>query len=379
MDIWHSVLWTYVWAFAGYCSIVIAWSSRREDKSPGSIDRASLGIVVPAYNEMTHIECIRAAIALAHSLSVPIVIVDDGSTDGSEAALRRLGLDTNACVVRHASNRGKAAALNTGFAALQTELVLTLDADTSLNSVELMTAFAAFSKPELGAVAFIIEGAESSRLARAQAMEYRYVHNFERLALAQVGLVFTVPGCASLWRRKAVVQVGGFRSRTCAEDTDATLALSLAGWKVEVARGVRAVTQCPLTVLALLRQRSRWIWGTIQAAAFALAHILLKRPAQNRLPATIFVALTMLNIFGFLIALGAAYRAATMQLGWSDILAGSLLVAVTVIRIILTRKKEGYVDTGVVKVLAMLAAMQVANITSFWCGLFTGRMIRFSW
>jgi cellulose synthase/poly-beta-1,6-N-acetylglucosamine synthase-like glycosyltransferase len=139
------------------------------------------------------------------------------------------------------------------------------------------------------------------------------------------------------------------------------------------------VTQCPLTVLALLRQRSRWIWGTIQAAAFALAHILLKRPAQNRLPATIFVALTMLNIFGFLIALGAAYRAATMQLGWSDILAGSLLVAVTVIRIILTRKKEGYVDTGVVKVLALLAAMQVANITSFWCGLFTGRMIRFSW
>jgi Glycosyl transferase family 2 len=81
-------------------------------------------IVVPVYNEMLAI----ASVVTGASLYAPVIVVDDGSSDGSGLA----GVRAGAKVVRHAERRGKAAALRTGIAvarALGASAVVTMDGD----------------------------------------------------------------------------------------------------------------------------------------------------------------------------------------------------------------------------------------------------------
>lgn len=89
------------------------------------LDRYRIAAVIPAYNEITTVETVVRG-ALQHVQAV--VVVDDGSSDGTAAAAALAG----ATVIAHSINRGKGAALRSGFAwALRHgfDLVFTLDAD----------------------------------------------------------------------------------------------------------------------------------------------------------------------------------------------------------------------------------------------------------
>jgi cellulose synthase/poly-beta-1,6-N-acetylglucosamine synthase-like glycosyltransferase len=381
IDLGRILLWAYVVAFGGYCLIVLvgALLRPRPGRVVGAGEPLSLGIVVPAFNERRHEGHIRSTIAAARELDVPIVVVDDGSTDGSTEVLEHLCGEAGARLLKQVPNQGKSAALNAGIAALGTALVLTVDADTTLETAGVREAAAAFADPAVGAVALTVDGTGASRVARAQVVEYRYLLNFEREALGRFGVVFTVPGSASLWRRTALEQIGGFTTRTCAEDTDATICLSLAGWKIEIAPDVRAITECPLTVGALIRQRSRWIWGTIQAAAFAAMQIVRERPSRQAWPAMVFVAVTALNIFGFLLSLAILWRWVGGALGWSEIYAAGLLFVTGFLRLALAYWKERHTGGNIFKILLRLAGVQLANTLAFWHGLVTGRAFRVSW
>lgn len=379
MDLWRLLLWAYVALFSSYSIVIVGMAFCRPARTKLSDSSASLGIVLPAYNEMAHVSFIKAAIETAAAISVPIVIVDDGTVDGSEEIIASFARNDKVTVIRHQRNRGKAAALNTGIAALKTDLVLTLDADTTLNRENIPTAAAYFSSARTGAVAITIEGAQQSSVTRAQAAEYRYVLNFERLALSYLGIVFTVPGSASIWRKTALEDIGGFQGRTCAEDTDATLALSLRGWNVKVAASTLALTECPRSFAGLLQQRSRWIWGTIQAACFALIALTTQRVSHHRLTALAFVFVTALNVFGFMFTPIVLSRIILMKLGWSDLVAGALLVLITLARLTIVLWKEERSISNIFYVLVQLFTMQIANSVAFWQGLLSGRATNVSW
>jgi glycosyltransferase involved in cell wall biosynthesis len=82
-------------------------------------------VLIPVYN---HAEGVASVIECARRLDLPIRVVDDGSTDGTAERLEAIGGIT---VIRHDENRGKGAALLTGFAALagEADWAVTLDAD----------------------------------------------------------------------------------------------------------------------------------------------------------------------------------------------------------------------------------------------------------
>jgi len=75
----------------------------------------------------------------------------------------------------------------------------------------------------------------------------------------------TVPGAIGAFRRDALVEAGGVSGATLAEDTDVTLAIGRAGWRVVYAEDARAWTEVPSTLRGLWRQRYRWAYGTIQS------------------------------------------------------------------------------------------------------------------
>ncbi len=88
-----------------------------------------LSVIVPVFDERnTVVEIVRRMRAVDLPVDLEIVIVDDGSTDGTRDVLRQLG-DSTVRVITHEANRGKGAAIRSGLAQVHGDLVLVQDAD----------------------------------------------------------------------------------------------------------------------------------------------------------------------------------------------------------------------------------------------------------
>ena len=87
-----------------------------------------VSVVIPVYNESATVEELVGRVRAA-GVASEIVLVDDGSTDGSAELMERLAARGDLRVLRHARNRGKGAALRTGFEAASGDVVLVQDAD----------------------------------------------------------------------------------------------------------------------------------------------------------------------------------------------------------------------------------------------------------
>jgi cellulose synthase/poly-beta-1,6-N-acetylglucosamine synthase-like glycosyltransferase len=102
-------------------------------------------------------------------------------------------------------------------------------------------------------------------LGRWQHLEYCAGSNLDRQILNALQCIPTVPGAIGAFRRAALVDVGGVSSQTIAEDTDLTIAITRAGWRVTYTPAARAWTEVPATLHSLYRQRYRWSFGTFQS------------------------------------------------------------------------------------------------------------------
>jgi glycosyltransferase involved in cell wall biosynthesis len=102
---------------------------------------AGLSVVLPAFNEDASLAAtVRDALAVLRGMAIPfeILVVDDGSTDGTAAVAAQLARDAPAVqVVRHPVNRGYGAALRSGFAVAAFPWIFFTDADGQFDVAEL--------------------------------------------------------------------------------------------------------------------------------------------------------------------------------------------------------------------------------------------------
>jgi GT2 family glycosyltransferase/peptidoglycan/xylan/chitin deacetylase (PgdA/CDA1 family) len=222
-------------------------------------------VVVPAYNEAAGIEAsLRSLVASDWPHGLSVIVVDDGSTDATADIVARLGL-RRVYLIRQ-MNQGKPAALNAGLAVAGTEVVVMVDGDTMFQPDTIAELVAPFSDPRVGASsgnAKVLN--RGSLLGRWQHIEYVMGFNLDRRLLATVGAIATVPGAVGAFRTQALRDVRGVSDDTIAEDTDLTIALQRARWRVVYQDAAIAWTEAPSTVGDLWRQRYRWCYGTLQA------------------------------------------------------------------------------------------------------------------
>ena len=99
-----------------------------------SASRPLLSVVIPCFNEAATILNLLERVRLSAVTPKQIIVVDDGSTDGTRELLAQLEED-DLTVLFHEHNRGKGAALATGFAAARGDICIVQDADLEYDFV----------------------------------------------------------------------------------------------------------------------------------------------------------------------------------------------------------------------------------------------------
>lgn len=223
-----------------------------------------VSVLVPAYNEEAGIESTIRSLLASDYPQLQIIVIDDGSTDRTAELAEGVG-DPRVLVVRQ-PNAGKAAALNTGLAHTSHDIVIMVDADTVFEPDAIHHLVQPLAHPAVGAVSGNTKvGNRRGLLAKWQHLEYCFGFNLDRRMFEVLECMTTVPGAIGAFRRDAILGVGGVSDDTLAEDTDLTMALWRAGWRVLYEESAIAWTEVPTSLRQLWRQRYRWCFGTIQS------------------------------------------------------------------------------------------------------------------
>ena len=226
--------------------------------------RGPVTVVLPAHNEQAVIARTLEALLASDYPGLEVIVVDDGSRDRTVAiATAYAARGVRVIQVAHA---GKAQALRVGFSAARSPIVVALDADTVFRRSTVRRLVEPFGDSRVGAVAGNPKvGNRRTMLTRFQVLEYVLTLNLERRVYSMLNCVPVVPGAVGAWRATAVARAGGFTAETLAEDTDLTLALGRAGYRVRYVPAAVAYTEAPETLRQLSRQRNRWAFGMLQS------------------------------------------------------------------------------------------------------------------
>ena len=235
-----------------------------------------VSVLIPAYNEEAVIgTCVAAAIASDYP-ELEVLVLDDGSTDGTEAAaLEAIAGDPRCRVIRDPVNRGKADRLNVGFRQARHELVAVTDADTHVHPQALKMLVARMCRSQLlAAIAGAPHVTNRGRFLLAmQTLEAASIIGLMRRTQSLTGRVGVVAGVLGLFRRDRVLAVGGYDPRMATEDIDLTWKLLLDGWQTAYEPRALVGMQVPASIRALWAQRRRWARGQGEVLHVHLAEV----------------------------------------------------------------------------------------------------------
>ncbi len=235
-----------------------------EDHLPESDATPLVTILVPAYNEQGVISRTLSSLTSLKYEHKEIIVIDDGSTDLTRLVAK--GYEKKGVKVVTKPNGGKASALNYGLLFAKGDIVITIDADSMVTRDSVNKIVQAMESDSNNvAVAGNIKVLNSkSTLTKIQELEYIMAINTIRRAFALFGAVMVIPGAFGAFKKKAVVEVGGYDTDTMTEDFDITIKLLKTRGAVSSSSTAHAYTEVPSSWKALYKQRVRWGTGTFQ-------------------------------------------------------------------------------------------------------------------
>ena len=256
----------------GYLNTMMVLSLLLDKQPPlkNQNPKCDVSILIAARNEGKRIqETLRYISEQDYEGVIKVIVIDNNSTDGTikkaSAASRKLKLPIQTIIEKEV---GKFNALNTGLKIVDTDLMITLDADTLLHksAVRFIVARILSSPKEVCAVAgaVLVQNSRDNLITKLQEWDYFLsIASIKRLqGLYQGTLV--AQGSFSLYRTKVVREVGGWPN-AIGEDIVMTWNFLKRNYKVYYEPLAVAFTEVPSTFKHLIRQRSRWARGMIEA------------------------------------------------------------------------------------------------------------------
>ena len=231
----------------------------------------SVSVVIPAFNEE---ETIFRNIELWLQQSYPnfeVIVVNDGSTDKTLAALQSLKSkysDEKLAVISYEKNSGKRFAQKLGFERSKNDIIVIADSDSfPAHPESIMEIVQQFQDPEVGGVSGCTDIANPVNwLSKSQKTRYFIAFNRYKRCEAVSGSVICLSGCFSAIRRTALLQILdtwynqtflGNRT-TYGDDRALTTYLLKNNWKTVYAPTAKAQTYVPTNFKKFWKQQLRW-------------------------------------------------------------------------------------------------------------------------
>jgi cellulose synthase/poly-beta-1,6-N-acetylglucosamine synthase-like glycosyltransferase len=273
-------------------SHVAVTRQQRRKQEPSAIPsgkRPTLTVLICARNERLVLPACLSALAAQTEPADEIIVLDDGSTDKMiewlttkySVAFPRLGSSFlgesdrwPGLRVLRKPNTGKADSLNIGWKMARGEIVVTLDADTTMEPAALKALRNSFVEdPRLG----IAGGVLFPVCQRTPwAGFFQFFQTFEyargflwRLVWTEYDMLVLISGAFAAYRRSVLQAAGGFDTTSWVEDYELTYRIYRdsfdSGFPITVKNisGARATTDCPAALPTFLNQRRRWFAGFI--------------------------------------------------------------------------------------------------------------------
>ena len=231
-------------------------------KAPRLAHFPSVTVIVPCWNEeQTLAKTMHSLLTLNYPKDkLSIMIVDDGSTDGTPAVAKQFESHPQVRVFRK-GNGGKHTALNLGLAHTKSDLVGCLDADSYVHPDALLRIVKLFENPAVEAVTpAIVIHEPKTIIQHIQKTEYN-MGVFLRKMFSILDALQVTPGPFSFFRTSVFSRVGKYRHAHHTEDMEMALRMQSHGMKIENAHEAHVYTTGPATWRKLYRQRIRWTYG----------------------------------------------------------------------------------------------------------------------
>lgn len=259
-----TVFW-FFWLFEmpRYClsTFAVGVQAAFGPKYPPPDPDVPVSVLLIGFNEADGLR--RSLVSLREQThrNLQIIVVDDGSTDGmGEAAMEMLRQGMVDHLFRAGTRGGKVSGLNLALHYCRHDIILILDIDTSFDRDAVSKLIAPLvADPDVGAVSgdLQVRNVNESVLTRLQAIEYYSNITVGRQFTSMMDWLMIVSGAFGAFRRQAIDQVGRWDVGP-GDDSNITVKVRRAGWKVVFVPEAWAMTNVPATHAALWRQRKRW-------------------------------------------------------------------------------------------------------------------------
>lgn len=248
-----------------FCSYLILWLEGAKVERPGPLPKKwpHVTVIIPSYNAKgTIFEAISACGRMEYPGKFDILVVDDGSTDGSSEMLQGMA---GIALLHNPKNRGKAAALNFAIKHAKGEIVACIDSDTYPARDALERSVRHFYEDEKVAsvVVFVCVNKPKTILERIQEIEYWISFGFFFRTIASIDGLYVTPGPTAMYRKGILQKIGGFDEQNLTEDMEIALRMQKLGYKIRACHETYVLTDVPSTLPKLFRQRLRWYRGGV--------------------------------------------------------------------------------------------------------------------
>jgi biofilm PGA synthesis N-glycosyltransferase PgaC len=257
-----SVIWV-----VGAVYFYIRRESRQKRRAPVLPEYPFVSVLIPAYNEQ---DAIRSTVMSALASDYPdfeVIIVDDGSKDDTPNILRELATEhPKVRTIIMQNNMGKPSALRCGAMACRGEIIVSIDADSYLDSDAMRWMVWHFiTGPRVGAVTGNPRVRNrTSLLAKIQVGEYSSIIGMIKRTQRILGKVLTVSGAVVAFRRRALFEVGLWDFDMITDDINITWKMEKRFWDIRYEPNALCWILVPETLRGLWRQRVRWAQGGIE-------------------------------------------------------------------------------------------------------------------
>ena len=281
-----------------------------------------VSIMIPAHNEADVISDTLENISKIDYPNYEIIVIDDRSTDKTPEVLEKI---SNSYPKMKFFTReknafpGKSAVLNDALKIAKGDAILVFDADARVKPDFLKELIPALENEKVGAVQArkVIINREQNFLTRCQDNEMALDTHFQVGRDAVKGAV-ELRGNGELIKRKALEDVGGWNIYTITDDLDLSTRLQIKGWDVRFCPEVCVYEEGVPSYIPLLKQRRRWIEGSIRRYLEHFSDVLTSKDMSLRvsLDMTAYITEFILPIWVVSEVAIQAYRFAKDDSNW---------------------------------------------------------------